>query len=65
MNGLIVEFQDDPEFWSQLGIPQPELPAADPIAGTSPAGEDAPLDTPLDGEQTDLELIGLDSATGL
>ena len=65
-DAFVVEFADDSEIWETLGIPQPVLtPADDAIAGTSIAGEDAPLDTPLDGEQANLDLIGLGSEVGI
>jgi U5 snRNP spliceosome subunit len=66
LNGLILEFQDDPEFWSTLGIEPPPppisgLPELPEIGDTSLAGEDAPLDTPLDGQQVDIDLVGVRS----
>jgi len=66
IDALVVEFADDSEIWETLGIPQPVLtPADNAIAGTSLAGGDAPLDTPLDGEQANLDLIGLGSEVGI
>ena len=64
LNDLIFEFQDDLEFWDTLGIAPPALPPVESVAaGTSLAGEDAVIDTPLTDEG--VALVGVGSGDGI